>query len=110
MNGIRKDGLKEIQLLRQEFTQDIEILESYRQYIEAMTSRGTASDVVLEINRLREPFSELMNVDKSTNSIDALGLTEVRFSSEDSQRGIGSVFGKIVVNNTSKGNLFILIF
>jgi DNA repair exonuclease SbcCD ATPase subunit len=86
LSEIQKNRVKEIDTVHGEIEQYTSMLDSFKTYLEEITAKGTACDIVGEANCLRAKLKDLldvevMNIEKSS---DLLGSFEVSWFASDS--------------------------
>ena len=102
LSEVKKNRQKEIETVRLELTQNVAMVESFKRYVKEIIGKGTASDVAHISSCLRARFTELLSFDKSQESVDELGSTEVSFMTSDMKLDTKDI-GKVVTKNSYKG-------
>jgi len=109
LDELRKNRVKEIEVLVDNVTQEKAMMASFKKYISEIIRKGTASDIARQANSLRSRFSEFMNIDETGKLVNQLGTVDVSFQTSDVRVDAAvNIVGRTVVKKTLKGNIKII--
>jgi len=104
LDEIRKNRVKEIEVLVEHATQQKAMMASFEKYISEIMSKGTASDIARQANSLSAKVGQLKHSDETDKMVKQLGSMEVSFQASD---GIDcsalNIVGKTIVKKTTEG-------